>query len=104
MSLGPQDWDCLGPAPGHPADLEQVESLHRTGNTEIDIRRCRTCAQLYLVDRHESSDWSGGHDYYEVTTTWKVLGEDEVEAVRQQLNYQPRSDRSHRHSTGWRSG
>ena len=102
MTLGPQDWRCFGPPPAHSADLEYVATCYRSPSMDIEIQRCRACGRFYHFFRHELADWSAGRDYYDETTIWTPLDADEVEAARQDSNYRPRSDKSHRHDTGWR--
>ena len=101
MKPGMKDWACLGPSPAHPVDLERVETPYPSFSREMAIERCRTCGQLYRFDFSESSDWSGGRDYTDETRTWVPLDADEVEMVRQNRGYKPRSDKQHVHSTGW---
>ncbi len=94
-------WTCLGDGAEHPADLAHVERT-RAGNAEIDIVRCRTCGQLYRRLHYELNDWSDSGDYCDRTTIWTVLEPDEVEIVRSDSNYTPRSGREHRYDTGWK--
>ena len=99
-----QDWDCFGPGPGHKAELQWLASGYRSPSTDISISRCQTCGLLYHVHRYELSDWSAGGDYSDETTIWTPLDPDEVGAAQQNSNYKPRSEKSHRHDTGWRAG
>jgi hypothetical protein len=95
-------WTCLGNGAEHSADLEEIERTKDTGSTLIAIQRCRTCGQLYRWMHFEVNDWSGSGDYCDETTIWKVLEPDEVDSVRRDPNYAPRSGREHRYDTGWR--
>ncbi|MDP8993563.1 MAG: hypothetical protein M3N07_01060 [Pseudomonadota bacterium] len=95
-------WTCLGEGPAHPADLEEIEPILETGSTLIAVQRCRICGQLYRWLHYELNDWSGSGDYCAETTIWTVLEPDEVDSVRRDPNYSPRSGREHRHDTGWR--
>lgn len=95
-------WTCLGDGAPHAADLEEVERTYDRGSTEIAIQRCRTCGQLYRFEHYELNDWSGGGDYCDQTWTWQVLDADEVEIVRSDPNYAPRSGREHRFDSGWK--
>jgi len=94
-------WTCLGEGAAHPADLALVEWTREKGNTRIAIRRCRSCGQLYRWLQFELNDWSGGSDYCDETTIWTAIDPDEVDRVRRDPNYKPRSGREHRHDTGW---
>ncbi len=95
-------WTCLGDGAEHPADLAQVESTYDNGRTDIAIHRCRTCGQLYRRLHFEVNDWSGSGDYCDETTIWTMLEPDELDEVRRDPNYTPRSGREHRHDTGWK--
>lgn len=95
-------WTCLGGGAEHLADLTQVERIRDKGDTRIAIRRCRTCGQLYRWLHYELNDWSDGGDYCDETTIWTVLESDEVDSVRGDPDYTPRSGREHRFDTGWR--
>jgi hypothetical protein len=96
-----KDWDCLGPSPAHPVDLERIETPLPSFTSEIAIERCRVCGQLYRYQLSEISDWSGGRDYSDETRTWIPIDKDEIEIVRSDFNYRPRSKKRHEHSTGW---
>ena len=95
-------WTCLGDGPPHPADIEAVERTWGSphGN-QIGIHRCRTCGQLYRYLYYEVNDWTASADYTDETSIWQVLDADEVDSVRSDPNYSPRSDRMHRSDTGW---
>ena len=95
-------WTCLGEGAEHAADVVEVERTRDKGNTLIAIHRCRSCGQLYRWMHYEVNDWSVGGDYCDETTIWTVLAPDEVEIVRRDPNYAPRSGREHRFDTGWR--
>ena len=101
MTAGPPEWTCVGARPAHPADLETVETRYRSANSELAIRRCRTCGQLYRHSMRETHDWSNGNDYCDVTNIWTAIDADEVEAIREDANYEPRAGVSYRHDTGW---
>ncbi|HYJ30824.1 MAG TPA: hypothetical protein VEW25_10850 [Allosphingosinicella sp.] len=103
MSEG-REWACLGPGEPHPVDLERVASCYNRGDTEIAIERCRACRQLYHFSTFELHDWTGENDYYDRTDIWTPIEADEAEALRRDDKYKPRSERSHRHDTGWRAG
>jgi hypothetical protein len=96
-----RDWDCLGPPPAHQVDLERFETPHPSFSREVAIDRCRKCGQLYRYDFSEISDWSGGRDYSDETRTWIPIDQNEIEMVRRDSSYQPRSERRHQHQTGW---
>ena len=97
-----KSWICLGEGARHAADTAEIERPHDNGRTEIAIRRCRTCGQLYRWYRFEISDWSAGGDYGDETEVWQVLAADEMDAVRRDPNYRPRDGREHRFDTGWK--
>ena len=96
-----RDWDCLGPPPAHPVDLERYETPHPSFTREVAIDRCKTCGQLYRFDFSEISDWSGGRDSTDETRHWIPIDEDEVERVRRDRAYRPRSEKFYEHQTGW---
>lgn len=100
--MDPPRWTCLGRGAPHPADVVEVERTRDKGNTQIAIQRCRACGQLYRRLQFELNDWSGGSDYCDETTIWTLLEPDEVESVRSDPDYVPRSRREHRYDTGWR--
>ena len=95
-------WTCLGDETAHSADLVETECIRDRGSTLVAIQRCRTCGQLYRWLHYELNDWSGGGDYCDETMKWSPIEPDEVESVRRDPNYAPRSGREHRHDTGWR--
>jgi hypothetical protein len=95
-------WTCLGDGAEHPADVAVIVRTKETGNTRIAIHRCRACGQLYRFEQYELNDWSGSGDYCDESYIWKVLAPDEVDVVRRDPNYAPRSGREHRFDTGWR--
>ena len=95
-------WTCLGDGAEHPADLAEVERTWTGGSGEIALQRCRACGRLYRFERFELNDWSGGGDYCDSTSVWKLLEPDEADLVRRDPNYSPRSGREHRFDTGWR--
>ena len=100
---GPSNWDCFGPGSPHRADLEHVEQTRQGASVDMHIYRCRACGQFYGYQRSELSDWSTqtGHDFSDVTQIWIPLGPDELEDYRRDPNYTPRSNKFHRHDTGW---
>ncbi len=99
---GLREWDCVGAGPAHAVDLEAVETRYRSASSQLAIHRCRTCGQLYRHSMKEISDWSNDNDYSDVTNIWTAIEPDELEAIRQDANYQPRAGEAYRHETGWR--
>ena len=95
-------WTCLSDGAPHSADLVEIERTRDTGNTKIAIQRCRTCGQLYRWLQYELNDWSAAGDFCDETTIWTLLEPDELESVRNDPNYAPRSGREHRYDTGWK--
>lgn len=94
-------WLCLGGGPGHLADMIEVARHPHRGPTKLMVQRCRTCGQLYRAMRSELNDWSAAGDFSDETLIWQRLDPDEVPAVLEDFNYQPRSERMHRIDRGW---
>ena len=96
-------WTCLGEGAAHPAEVEEVELVWGGRfSSQRAIHRCRACGQLYFYHRHEINDWSAAGDFCSESQSWQVLAADEVEAVRRDSNYQPRSEAAHSEVSPWR--
>jgi len=100
VSGGIIGWTCLGPGEPHPMAPVLVEALR---SIDESFTRCRTCGQLYYYRCHELNDWSHDHDYCDSTYIWAAIDADEMEPIRQDRNYKPRSGRCHRYDTGWQA-
>jgi len=98
------EWTCLGEGPQHLADIQGVETLGKLGQSDVAIHRCRQCGQLYRFWSSEINDWGRFGDFCDTTSMWQPLAPDEVKALRQDLNYQPRSGTKFVHQSGWQRG
>jgi hypothetical protein len=92
---------CAGPGPAHPAAPDQGELLTEPWRSEISIRSCTVCGQMYRYSASELNDWGPGGDRTDYTTTWTPLHPTEADLLRADLNYIPRAPLLHRTDTGW---
>lgn len=94
-------FSCAGPGPTHRAMPDRGELLTEPWRSEVSIRSCTKCGQLYRYSATEINDWGPGGDRTDYTITWTPLAPDEAGRLRADLNYVPRAPVLQRTDTGW---
>ncbi len=96
-----ETFSCAGPGPAHIAAPDRGEVLTPPFRSEISIRSCTVCGQLYQYNAFEVNDWGPGGDSTNYTIIWTPLDPDEARLLRADLSYVPRAPMLNRTDSGW---